>query len=103
MRLLIVNANTSQRVTDIVADVAKGLCSPGTELRFATGTFGASVIASRTENAVAAHSTVDLVARHAGGCDGVLIAVSYDSGLRAARELLGVPVVGITEAALWPP
>jgi allantoin racemase len=100
MRLLIVNSNTSERVTGIVANTAKRVASPGTELEFATGTFGASVIASRTENAIAAHATADLIARHAHSCDGVVIAVSYDSGLRAARELLGVPVVGITEASL---
>jgi len=100
MRLLIVNSNTSQRVTDVVAAAARRFAAPGTELDFATGTFGAGVIASRTENAIAAHATVDLVARHAHSCDGVLIAVSYDSGLRAARELLGVPVMGITEASL---
>lgn len=100
MRLLIINSNTSQRVTDLVAAAAHRFATPGTELDFATGTFGASVIASRTENAIAAHATVDLVARHAHSCDGVLIAVSYDSGLRAGRELLGVPVLGITEASL---
>jgi allantoin racemase len=30
----------------------------------------------------------------------VVIAVSYDTGLRAARELLPIPVVGMTEAGL---
>lgn len=40
------------------------------------------------------------MARHAGGCDAVLIAVSYDTALDAARQLLPIPVVGMTEAAL---
>jgi len=100
MRLLIINSNTSERVTDMVATAARGLASPTTDLVFATGSFGASVIASRTENAIAGHATVDLVAQHAHDCDGVLVAVSYDSGLRAARELLGLPVLGLTEASL---
>jgi allantoin racemase len=100
MRLLIINSNTSAAVTDVVAAASQRFASPGTELAFATGSFGAQVIASRTENAIAQHATVDLVAQHAGGCDGVLIAVSYDSGLRAARELLQVPVLAMTEASI---
>src|SRR5262245_11876241 len=43
---------------------------------------------------------VDLMARHAPGCDAALIAVSYDTALDAARQLLPIPVVGMTEAAL---
>ncbi|EWY40813.1 hypothetical protein N825_33325 [Skermanella stibiiresistens SB22] len=100
MRLLIVNSNTSAAVTEIVALSAKRFASADTDLDFATGLFGARVIASRTENTIAGHATLDLVARHADGCDGVMIAVSYDSGLRAARELLDVPVLALTEASL---
>ena len=100
MRLLLVNANTSQIVTDKVALQARASASPGTVVVAVTGTFGARVIGSRAEHAIGEHSTVALVAQHAGGCDAVVIAVSYDTGLRAARELLDVPVVGMTEAAL---
>jgi allantoin racemase len=100
MRLLVINSNTSTVVTERVATAARSVASPGTELVFATGRFGAEVIASRAEEAIAGHSTLDLVVNHAQDCDGVMIAVSYDSGLRAARELVGRPVVAITEASL---
>jgi allantoin racemase len=100
MRILVVNANTSQIVTDKVAIQARASASAGTEVVPVTGTFGARVIGSRAEHAIGEHSTVALVAQHAPGCDAVLIAVSYDTGLRAARELLAVPVVGMTEAGL---
>lgn len=100
MRLLIVNSNTSTAVTERVAIAARRFAAAETELIFATSTFGAAVIATRAEDAIAGHSTVDLMARHAGGCDGVMIAVSYDSGLRAARELVGRPVLALTEASL---
>ena len=100
MRLLVINSNTSTAVTERVATAAKSLASPGTELVFATGRFGGEVIASRAEEAIAGHSTLDLVANHVRDCDGVIIAVSYDSGLRAARELVNRPVVAITEASL---
>ncbi len=34
------------------------------------------------------------------GCDAVVVAISTDAGAAAARELLPIPVIGITEAAL---
>jgi len=100
MRILVVNANTSSIVTEKVAAQARASASPGTEVVAVTGDFGARVIGTRAEHAIGEHSTVALVARHATGCDAVVIAVSYDTGLRAARELLPIPVVGMTEAGL---
>jgi len=100
MRLLVINANTSSFVTDKVAAEARQVAAPGTEIVPVTGTFGGRVIGTRTENAIGEHSAVALAAEHAPGCDAVLIAVSYDTGLRALREMLPMPVVGMTEAAL---
>jgi allantoin racemase len=100
MRLLLINANTSDIVTEKVAAQARQSASPGTEIVAVTGSFGARVIGTRTEHAIGEHSAVALAAQHAPGCDAVVIAVSYDTGLRAVRELLDVPVVGMTEAGL---
>lgn len=100
MRLLVVNANTSENVTAIVAEEVRRQLPDG-EVRAVTGTFGARVISTRTENAVAHHMLVTLMARHHQGCDAALIAVSFDTALPAARELLPIPVVGMTEAALF--
>ena len=50
--------------------------------------------------AVAEHASVAMLAQGAVGCDAAIIGASLDSGLRAAREMLPIPVVGITEAAL---
>ncbi len=100
MRILVVNSNTSDVVTEKVAAAARAAASPGTDIVAVTGTFGARVIGSRAEHAIAEHSTIALLSRHAAGCDAVVIAVSYDTGLRGARELLNIPVVGMTEAGL---
>lgn len=100
MRLLVVNANCSQVVTDKIAAQARATVSPGTEIAVVTGSFGGRVIGSRAEHAIGEHSAIALVARHAPGCDAVVIGVSYDTGLRGARELLDIPVVGMTEAGL---
>ncbi|CAN5375765.1 aspartate/glutamate racemase family protein [soil metagenome] len=100
MRLLLLNSNTSSFVTDKVAVAARAAAQPTTEIVPVTGNFGARIIATRTELAIAEHATVDLIAQHAAGFDAVLIAVSYDVALWAAREMTSIPVVGITEAAM---
>jgi allantoin racemase len=100
VRILVLNSNTSEVVTEKIAAAARAAAGPGTEIVAVTGTFGARVIGTRAEHAIGEHSTLALVARHAPGCDAVVIGVSYDTGLRAARELLSIPVVGMTEAGL---
>ena len=100
MKLLMVNPNTTTAVTDAVLAAAQAAARPGTELTAVTGLFGAQVIASRAENALAQHSVLELVARHAPGHDAVVLAVSFDTALWACRELLGIPVIGLTEAGL---
>lgn len=99
MKILLVNANTTAAVTDRIAAEARRVARPGTEVLPVTGSFGAPIIGSRAEAAVAEHAALDLVAKHGAGVDAVVIGVSFDVGLRALRELLDVPVVGMTEAA----
>ena len=100
MRILVLNANTTDFVTQTAANEARRVASPGTEIVPATADFGAAIVATRSEHAIAEHAAVVLAARHAPGCDAVVIAVSYDTGLKALREMLTIPVVGMTEAAL---
>ena len=100
MRILVLNANTTDFVTQTAATEARRVASPGTEIVTATADFGAAIVATRSEHAIAEHAAVVLAARHAPDCDAVVIAVSYDTGLKALREMLNVPVVGMTEAAL---
>jgi allantoin racemase len=100
MRLLLLNANTTAFVTERAAEEARRVAAPGTTILPVTADFGAAIIGTRTENAIAEHAAVTLAARYAQACDAVLIAVSYDTGTKALRELLAVPVVGMTEAML---
>jgi len=100
MRILLANPNTTQAVTDTIAAAARAVAAPGTEIVPATARFGGRVIGTRTEMAIAEHASLDTLAREAGGCDAAIIGASIDSGLRAAREMLAIPVLGLTEAAL---
>ncbi|GAA5234203.1 hydantoin racemase [Verticiella sediminum] len=100
MRLLLVNPNTTAAVTGTVMRAAAAVAAAHTELVGVTGGFGPAVIGSRAEEALAQHSVLQLVADHAAGCDAVVLAVSLDTGLWACRELLDIPVIGMTEAGL---
>lgn len=100
MRLLLANPNTTEAVTAAIAAAARAAAGPATQIVPATARFGARVIGTRTEMAIAEHASLDTLARQAGGCDAVIIGASIDSGLRAAREMLALPVLGLTESAL---
>lgn len=100
MKLLIINPNTTQAITDLLADTARRFAAPGTAIRTATGAFGAQVIASRMEMTIGDYAALDAAARESADCDAVIIGASIDSGLRAVRQMFAGPVIGLTEAAL---
>ncbi len=100
MRILIANPNISQSVTDLLVATAARWASPGTELVGVTAAQGFSFIATRAEAAIGAYAALDLIGRHHAGFDAVVLAAFGDPGLDAARELLDIPVVGLSEAAL---
>lgn len=99
MKLLVANANTTQAITELCAEAARAAASPGTQVIPATPRFGPAVIATRAENVIAGHALLSLLAEHAGQVDAVVLAVSHDTALEAARQLMPCPVVGMTEAA----
>ncbi len=99
MRILVANANTTEAITALCAASARAAARPGTEILPATPRFGPAVISTRAEGAIAAHGLLSLLAEHAGRVDGVVLAVSHDTALEAARQLMPCPVVGMTEAA----
>lgn len=100
MKILLANSNTSPEVTQMILAEAERVASPGTAVIGRHARFGARIIGSRSEAAVSAHALLDLLAEEAPGHDAVVIGMSLDTGLWAAREFLEVPVIGMTEAAL---
>ena len=99
MRLLLINPNTSQFVTDTVKAEATKICHPDTQIDAVTGRFGPAIISSRSENIIGAYSALSLAAEHGQDADAIVLAVSFDSGLPGVREAMSVPVVGMMEAA----
>jgi len=98
MRLLLLNANASQSITDLVVAAARPLASPTTELIGVTGRFGPRYIGTRAAYAIASHAALDAYAAFGHGADAVLLACFGDPGLGALRELAPVPVIGMAEA-----
>lgn len=99
-RLLAINPNTSNQMTDAFVAAARAVAPEGVEITGVTGTFGARVVSTEAEGVIAAYSALELAARHAHGYDGVVLAISFDSALVALQQLLPMPVSGISAAAL---
>jgi allantoin racemase len=100
MRLLLVNPNISGSVSDLIRSEAQRSASPGTEVEVLTAPFGVAYIETRFEALVGAYATAQVAAENVARFDAVVVAAFGDPGLAGLRELLPVPVTGMTEAAL---
>lgn len=99
MRLLLVNSNSTTAVTERMVATANTVAAPQTTLTGVTAS-GAAVIRSHLEFAEAAVQTVRALQQNAPGHDAAIIGCFGDPGLKAARQELDIPVVGLTEAAM---
>jgi Asp/Glu/hydantoin racemase len=100
MRLLLINPNISDSVSDLIRTEAQRSASPGTEIEVMTAASGVAYIETRFEALLGAFAAAQLAAEHAQRYDAVVVAAFGDPGLTALREVLPVPVTGLTEAAL---
>ncbi|MBS1897936.1 MULTISPECIES: aspartate/glutamate racemase family protein [unclassified Microbacterium] len=99
MRILIANVNTTEAMTDAIAEAARAAASPGTEIIGLTPDFGAESCEGNFESYLAAIAVMDKVVRYEGEYDAVIQAGYGEHGREGLQELLTVPVVDITEAA----
>ncbi len=104
MRLLVINPNISDDVTALIESEALRSAASGTNLVVRTAGHGVEYIETRFESLLAAGAVAEIIAEHihpgADPVDGVVVAAFGDPGMPALKELAGVPVIGITEAAL---
>ncbi len=99
MQLLLVNSNSTTAVTDRMVETAHTVASPNTTITGITAS-GSAVIRSHFEFAEAAVQTVLALKQNAPGHDAAIIGCFGDPGLKAARQELDIPVVGLAEAAM---
>lgn len=100
MRLLLINPNTSDSVSALIRAEAQRSASAGTEIEVVTAPFGVAYIETRFEALIGAYATAQLAGEHHADYDAVIVAAFGDPGLTGLREVLPVPVTGLTEAAL---
>ena len=100
MKLLVINPNTSAVMTGAIAQAARAVASPGTEIVAVQPGFGPQSIEGHHEEAWAAAGVAEQ-ARLASEWQpaATVVACFGDPGLEAAREALDGPVIGIAEAA----
>lgn len=98
-RILLVNPNVTAAITETMAAEAQRVAALGSEIVAVTARFGTLYIENRVEAAIAGHAVLDALAEHASGCDAAIISAFGDPGLAAAKEMMEIPVVGISEAA----
>jgi len=100
--VMVINPNTTASMTDDVIAGARAAAAPGTELIGSTAVRGVESVETNVDEVWGALAVLEQVRRgEALGVDGYVIACFGDTGLPAAREIAGGPVVGMTEAALF--
>ena len=101
MKIKVINPNTSQGMTDRIAEAARGVASPGTEIVAWCPVDGPPSIEGHYDEAMSLPGLLQAVREgEADGVDGYVIACFGDPGLQAARELARGPVLGIAEAGM---
>jgi Asp/Glu/hydantoin racemase len=99
-RLLLINPNISDSVSELIRAEAVRSASPGTTVEVLTAPFGVAYIETRFEALIGAYAAAQLAAEHHARFDAVIVAAFGDPGLSGLREALPMPVTGLTEAAL---
>jgi allantoin racemase len=99
MKLLVVNVNTTASMTAAIADSARSVAAPGTEIVGLTPAVGAESVEGNFESYLAAVAVMSAVVTYDGPFDAVIQAGFGEHGREGLQELLDVPVVDITEAA----
>ena len=99
-RLLLINPNISDTVSELIRAEALRSVAAGTTIEVLTAAFGVAYIETRFEALVGAYAAAQLAAEHHERFDAVIVAAFGDPGVAGLREILPVPVTGLTEAAL---
>ncbi len=97
MRLLVINPNATQSMTDKIAGAARRAVPSGVEVVAVTNRDGPPSIQGAEDGMLAAPGVLSLVAE--ARADAIVIACFDDTALAEARALSRVPVIGIGEAA----
>lgn len=99
-KILVINPNTNPKNTKVIEDAIKPYIPTGFQVDVVNPEKGPIGLESYYHNFLAAvevHKVI--VDAEKNGYNGVVIACYGDPGIEAAKELVNIPVVGITEAS----
>lgn len=100
MRVLIVNPNSTESMTDGIVAAAWAAASDDMIVDGLTNTDGPPAIQGPEDGDASVPGTLALIKQAADqGYDAAIIACFDDTGLQAAREAVPIPVIGIGQAA----
>jgi Asp/Glu/hydantoin racemase len=100
MRILMINPNTTDAMTQRMLAAGQHAAASATELVAVTAARGVPYIATRAEAQIGGAIVLEMLAENRTGWDAAIIAAFGDPGLLAARELFSLPVIGVSEAAM---
>ena len=98
MKLLAINPNTTDSMTQTIGRSARAVAGPDTEIVAVSSPTGPAAIESHYDEALAVPGLLAAIRAHPA--DAYILACFGDPGLDAAREIAPGPVVGIAEAAM---
>jgi len=99
MRILVININTSEAITDSMRAVIERVKRPDTYVDVVCPTRGPETIDSSFDEAYAVPPTLDLVKKaNEESYDAILLGCFCDAGVEAAREISEIPVIAMEEA-----
>jgi len=101
MKIMVINPNTSQSMTDHLLQELNRIKRPDTELTVVCAERGPETIESAYDEAYATPPMLELVKKaNQGDYQAIIIACFADPGLEAAKEISRIPVIGIEESSL---
>jgi allantoin racemase len=100
MKLMVLNPNTSQVVTDRIGRAVMRIARPETEVVVAQIPHGPESLESFYDEALATPYVIEAVQEaNRSGFDAVVLAAFCDPGIEALKEISDIPVYGLEEAS----
>ena len=99
MKIIVVNVNTSESMTGVIAAGARRYASPGTQIEVLRPYFGPQAVDCAFESYLSAVGVMDRVLAYRKPYDAVVLAGFGEHGRDGLQELIAAPVVEICEAS----
>ena len=99
MKILIINPNTSENMTNAIDSAANKYAQAGTEITTVMPADGPDFLGTAYEQAIQVPKILDIIKENKDKYDYFILACGYDPGLDACRTIIP-NVIGIGEAAI---